>query len=192
MKLLIWASLRDNKAAHTKDVGDAIETELAKGEVQEAFRLLKGWYRVASETVACPCPQTMARQMEDRVELYRRRDSSRDPLQINLQGPAIPDKMPSDHKIRDAARDLPSGRAGGASKMRAEDIKQWLRCITLEEDPEKGPNNVGEGNNWRLLIGLIQVIWMQGKILQQSTWVIVVLLPKGDGDYPGIGILEPL
>ncbi len=76
--------------------------------------------------------------------------------------------------------------------MRAEDIKQWLCSIMLEEDPEKGPNNVGKGNNWRLLVGLIQVIWMQGKIPQQLTWVIVVLLTKGGGDYRGIGLLEPL
>ncbi len=62
----------------------------------------------------------------------------------------------------------------------------------MEEDPKKGPDNVGEGENWHLLVGLIQAIWMQGKILQQLTSVIVVLLPKGGGDYRGIGLLEPL
>jgi hypothetical protein len=81
---------------------------------------------------------------------------------------------------------------GGALKMCAVDIKRWLRGITLEEDLKKGPNNMGEGHNWRLLVGLIQVIWMQGKIPQQLTWVIVVLLPKGDEDYRGIGLLELL
>jgi hypothetical protein len=33
---------------------------------------------------------------------------------------------------------------------------------------------------------------MQGKILQQFAWVIVVLLSKGGVDYRGIGLLEPL
>ncbi len=157
-KHLIWASLHKDRAARTKGVGDAIEAELAKGDVQEAFPLLKGWYWVASETVACPCPQTMARQTEDRVELYCQQDSPGDPLLINLQGPTISDEVPSDHEIRDTVRDLPNSRAGGASKMHTEDIKQWLRGITLEKDLKKGPDNVGEGNNWRLLIGLIQVI----------------------------------
>ncbi len=46
-----------------------IKVELAKGDMQEIFHLLKGWYRVASDTVACPCPQTMVRQTEERVEL---------------------------------------------------------------------------------------------------------------------------
>ncbi len=59
-KRLVWASLCNDRRARTKSVGNAIEAELAKGDVQEAFRLLKGWYRAASETVACPCPQTMA------------------------------------------------------------------------------------------------------------------------------------
>ncbi len=58
----------------------------------------------------------------------------------------------------------------------------------LDEDP----NNVGEGDNWRLLVGLIQAIWTQGKIPQQLAWEFVVLLPKGGGDYRGIGLLEPL
>jgi hypothetical protein len=42
-KLLIWASLRDNRVACTKGIGNAIEAELAKakGDMQEPFRLLK-------------------------------------------------------------------------------------------------------------------------------------------------------
>ncbi len=191
-KRLIWDSLRNDRAARTKGAGKAIKAELEKGDVQEAFCLLKGWYQVASETMARPCPQMMVRQTEEQVELYRRRDSSGEPLPINLQGPAIPDDVPSNHRIRDTVRDLPSGRAGGASKMHAENIKRWLRGIMLEEDPDKGPKNVGEGENWCLLVGLIQAIWTQGEILQQLTWVIVVLLPKGGGDYRGIGLLEPL
>jgi hypothetical protein len=104
----------------------------------------------------------------------------------------IPDNVPSNHKIRDTVRDLPSGREGGASKMRAEDIKRWLHGITLEEDPDKVPDNVGEGEIWCLLVGLIQAIWTKGEILQQLTWVIVMLLPKGGENYRGSGLLEPL
>jgi hypothetical protein len=113
-----------------------------------------------------------------------------DPLPIKLQATAIPDAVPLNHEIRDAAQELTNGWVGGASKTRAEDIKLWLRSITLEEDPKKGPDNVGEGDNWRLLVSLIQVVWLRGEIPQQLTWVIVVLLPKGGGDYRGIGFLE--
>jgi hypothetical protein len=144
------------------------------------------------DTVACPCPQTMARQTEEWVELYRRWDPPGEPLPINLQGPMIPNNVPSDHEIKKAAQELSNGRMGGASNMRTEDVKQLLHGITLEEDPEKGLDNVREGDNWCLLVGLIQAIWMQGEIPQQLTWVIVVLPPKGGGDYRGIGLLELL
>jgi hypothetical protein len=58
-KRLIWASLYDDRVALMKGISDTIEAELAKGDVQEAFCLLKGWYRAASDTVVGPCPQTM-------------------------------------------------------------------------------------------------------------------------------------
>ncbi len=115
-KHLIWASLCGDKRARTKGAGNAIEVELAKRGVQEAFCLLKGWYWAALETVACPCSQMMARQTEDWVELYRRHNSFGDPLPINLQGPVIPNDIPSDHEIRDAARNLPSSCMGGGIK----------------------------------------------------------------------------
>ncbi len=75
MTRLIWASLRNNRMACTKSISNTIEVELAKGDVQEAFRFLKGWYRAALDTVSCPCPQIMARQTVEWVELYWRCDS---------------------------------------------------------------------------------------------------------------------
>ncbi len=38
---------------------------------------------------------------------------------------------------------------------------------------------------------LIQAIWEQGYIPRQMMWVIIVLIPKGNGNYRGIGLLEP-
>ena len=37
----------------------------------------------------------------------------------------------------------------------------------------------------------MQTIWERGSVPEQMTWEIIVLLPKGGGDYPGIGLLEP-
>jgi hypothetical protein len=84
-KCLVWASLHNNRVARTKGIGKMNEAELEKGDVQEAFPLLKGWYWAASETVARPCPQMMARQTEEWVELYWRWDFPGEPLPINLQ-----------------------------------------------------------------------------------------------------------
>jgi hypothetical protein len=76
--------------------------------------------------------------------------------------------------------------------MRAEHLKEWLRGMKLEEDPEMGPSNVEMGDRWRALAWLVQAIWEKGRIPLQLGWVVTVLIFKGNGDYWGIGLLEPL
>ena len=44
----------------------------------------------------------------------------------------------------------------------------------------------------RALVALVQAVWLTGRIPQQLMWVIIVLIPKGGGDYRGIGLLEPM
>jgi hypothetical protein len=38
---------------------------------------------------------------------------------------------------------------------------------------------------------LIQTIWDQGEISEQMSWMVIVLLPKGGGNFWGIGLLDP-
>jgi hypothetical protein len=76
--------------------------------------------------------------------------------------------------------------------MQAEQLKEWLQGMKLEEDPETGPNEVGVGDRWRALAWLVQAIWDKGRIPLQLEWVVTVLIPKGGRDYCGIGLLEPI
>jgi hypothetical protein len=39
---------------------------------------------------------------------------------------------------------------------------------------------------------LVTTVWEAGTIPQQLGWIIVVLIPKGGGDYRGISLLEPI
>jgi hypothetical protein len=50
---------------------------------------------------------------------------------------------------------------------------------------------VGRGNEWRIFVKLMQTIWEHGCMPEQMAWEFIVLLPKGGGDYRGIGFLEP-
>ena len=75
--------------------------------------------------------------------------------------------------------------------MRAEHVKVWLRGALEEEDPES-QGNEGKGENWKLFVTLVQAVWTHGTIPRQLLWSIVVLIPKGGGDYRGIGLLEPI
>ena len=188
----IWASLRSDQAAQTKEVGASIQNELSGGNVQEAFHHLKGWYRVASETTTRPCPLTMECKTTERVALYARRDSQGGPLPINIPRIDIADHTPSDGKIREAARELSNGWAGGASGMRAEEVKTWLHGIKLEEDPKTRPTNENAGDHWCHFVMLIQAIWDHTNIPPQLLWMIVILISKGGGDHCRIGLLEPM
>jgi hypothetical protein len=187
----IGASLRKDRTDCTSHVGTLIESELARGNVQEAFRHLKGWYRAASDTQAKPCRQTMERQTSEWVDLYARRDSPGNPLPINVIPSEINDEVPSDGELRGVVGELTNGRAAGASGMRAEHVKKWLNDVQREEDPE-GQGAEGAGDNWCLFIRLVQAAWTHGAIPRQLLWIIVVLIPKGGGDYRGIGLLEPI
>ena len=77
--------------------------------------------------------------------------------------------------------------------MRAEHVKAWLRGIRRqEEDLERLGGSPGDGDHWRLFVQLVQAAWNHGEIPRQLLWIIVVLIPKGGGDYRGIGLLEPI
>ena len=132
----IQASLKQDQVDCAASVGSSIETELAGGNVQEAFRHLKGWYRAATKTQAKPCYQTMDHQTSERVDLYARRQSLGDPLPINIDPVAVNDGTPTNGKIWSAAAQLTNGRAAGASGMRTEDVKAWLSGIRDKENPK--------------------------------------------------------
>ena len=117
---------RTNRAAM---VGSMIEAEIAGGNVQEAFRHLKGWYRAATEMQAKPCYHTMERQMLEWVDLYARRESPGNPLPINVTPVVINDDVPTDGELRHVAGELTNGRAASTSGMRAEHVKEWLHGV---------------------------------------------------------------
>jgi hypothetical protein len=76
--------------------------------------------------------------------------------------------------------------------MRVEDVKQWLHGIKLEEDTKSEMGNVNAWDNWRLFLKLVQAVWDHRDTPPQLLWVIVVLIPKGSGNYWGIGLLGPM
>jgi hypothetical protein len=70
MKLKIDAAIKADKQKLTVEVGNSIVLELAKGDVKEAFRHLKGWYWNVAEMQARPCQQMMKCQTDKQEELY--------------------------------------------------------------------------------------------------------------------------
>ncbi len=59
--------------------------------------------------------------------MYARRQPPGDPLPLHLTPAEIDGDVPMDSEIQIVAGGLTNGRAGGASGMRAEHVKAWLR-----------------------------------------------------------------
>jgi len=166
MKREVQAALKADKTRLTAEVGETIVLELSSGNVQEAFRHLKGWYRSTSETQARPCHQTMERQTDEQVELYAERDACGAEFPENGTPFAIDDNPPSEGKLRTAVSQLSHGRCGGASGIRAEHIKAWLYGAKKEVDPENGVNHTGTGKLWSEFVELCTSVWETGTIHQ--------------------------
>jgi hypothetical protein len=77
-------------------------------------------------------------------------------------------------------------------------VKAWLADIWHEEKAAwENPGRIAEaegenlGKKWRIFVKMIQTIWDQGEIPMQMSWMVIVLLPKGGGNFQGIGLLNP-
>jgi hypothetical protein len=86
--------------------------------------------------------------------------------------------------------ELQNGCAAGAMGMKAEHLKEWLANVKWEEQ-EHGRVE-GLGDHWQSFVKLLQAVWTTGSVPTQMSWMIIVLLPKGGGNYRSIGLLEPI
>jgi hypothetical protein len=109
-------------------------------------------------------------------------------LLINVQPFDINDEVPSNLAFREVVRELRNGRAAGATGLQAKHIKVWLQDVVQEE---KEQTIAGQGYKWRIFIKSMQTIWERVCMPEQMNWKIIALLPKGGGNYHGIGLLEP-
>ena len=54
---------------------------------------------------------------------------------------------------------------------------------------ERERRTEAEGH-WERVVELIQTDFWDGELVEEATWQAVVLIPKGKGDYRGIGLVE--
>ena len=66
------------------------------------------------------------------------------------------------------------------------------RALSVSTDKRRPRNRAIQCGCGRLMEGLVQAIWDEGKIPLQHRWGITVLIPKGGGYYCGIGLLKPI
>jgi len=137
----------------------------------------------------------MVKQMAKWVELYAKVPPMGAPLPFNIPYFAIRDGVPTNNKVRKVVRGLQNGQTGGATRMKAEHLKGWLDAIQCKDRAAwENPGRVGNtelGSKWRIFLEMIQVIWDRGELPEKMSWMVIVLLPMGGGDFRGIGLLDP-
>ena len=55
---------------------------------------------------------------------------------------------------------------------------------------EDTKNTSTDASNWAMAVELIHTAFREGRLAEEATWQAVVLLPKGEKDYCGIGLVE--
>jgi hypothetical protein len=162
---------------------------LAAGEYIEAWRYLKGWYRLAEDQAPKPCPETLAKQTDERIQLYTAVPPLGWAMRFNVDPSDVPDVAPTDSELRAAVGSLCNGHATSPTGMRAKLLKEWLGTMKRRET-EDGVEGIGD--RWRSFVALLQAVWERRLVPTQMTWMIIVLLLKGGGNYCGIGLLDPI
>jgi hypothetical protein len=120
----IKVCLKANCLQRATTTASYVEGCLAAGEYIEAWRHLKGWYRSAEDRAPKPCPETLAKQTDERIQLYTAVPPPGWAMRFNVESSAVPDAAPTDSELRAVVGKLCNGCAAGATGMKAEHIKE--------------------------------------------------------------------
>ena len=94
--------------------------------IQEVWYRLQGWYKAALDRAPPPARATIKRVTAEWVALYSRIPPPGDNILVTIEPFAVEDGIPTEAEIEWAVKRLQNNRAGGPSRMRAEDLKGWL------------------------------------------------------------------
>ena len=131
----IRAAVKADRRERARRAGEKLMEHLGKGEVREAFGTIWGWHKSVEPKAAKPCWRTMEEQTRGREDLYKDQPPPGEPIPRNAERASSEDAPPADEELRRATKRSGNGKSGGASAMRAEDLKEWLWGV---EEGERG------------------------------------------------------
>ena len=99
------------------------------------------------DRVPPPARATLKRVTAERVTLYSRVPPPGDSTLITIEPFAVEDGVPEEGEIEWAVKRLRNNRAGGPSRMRAEDLKGWLAAARRGEK-ERGEGEGSRDKRW--------------------------------------------
>ena len=177
---------------------------------------MKGWYQDTVNRAPPPDGVTLERIMAEWVDLYSYVPPPGENIHVSVEPFSVDYLVPTEEDIEWAVTQLRYHRSGGLSGMRSEYLKGWLAQSRMKEreeaaayqetltegTPEGSGGTGGEGtdkirektpeeaSNWERVVDLVQTAFEEGQLVEDNTWQAVVLTPKGENDYCGIGLVE--
>ena len=94
--------------------------------MKEAWRRMKGLYKAVVNRAPPPARATPERIMAERVEMYSYAPPPGENILVTVTPSEVDYLVPKEDKIAEAVKKLRRNRSGGASGMRAENLKGWL------------------------------------------------------------------
>jgi hypothetical protein len=178
----VKASLKADRKRRVEVAGANVEAFLMADppDLQAAWNAMKGWYRDAGDRAPPPARSTLEKVTTERAALYRKEEPPGDPIPIMVEPVEVPDDVPDEGEIADAVMRLRNNRSGGPSGIRGEHLKAWMNAAMGD----------GDDTPWKKLVELVQHGFKTGELPEAMAWSVMILLPKGDGDYRGIGLVE--
>ena len=92
-----------------------------------------------------PAQVTLKQVTADRVALYIRIPPPGDNIPVTIEPFAVEDGVPAEEEIEWAVKRLQNNRAGGPSRMRAEDMKGWFAAARRGEKERDAATKDGGG-----------------------------------------------
>jgi exonuclease III len=167
--------LRRDRRARINKVSQQIQECLVAKNITGAYDIFRGWYRDFVGIHTKPTHQELEHIKQEFSSLLAYAPPSGLPLPINVTPFAVNDEIPNEEEIYTAIKHLRLRRAPGPSRICTEDLRFWHDNNPLA---------------WSKLITLIQLIFREGQYATDMTRGILCLLPKPDGTFRGISLLD--
>ena len=178
----IASSLRADRKRRVEEAGAAVEDAMGANDHKGAWELARAWYRQAEDRPPKPSHQELATVSEEYANLYTESTPHGEPVPVIVAPFDVPDTVPNEAEIAEAVRRLRRGKAPGPSGLTADQLKDWLVAAEREENPDP--------KYWNILVQLVQQVFDTGELPEDMARSTMILLPKGGGQFRGIGLLE--
>jgi hypothetical protein len=126
LKKVVRRGIQRDRAEQINKTAATIETLLEGGKVQEAYSILRHWYK--DKTLQPPKPTTgdAAKTRLEYEKLYTAQEQTEPPITICAAPVEINDDTPTEEEIKKAVKRMRLGKAPGATKIRTEHLQTWM------------------------------------------------------------------